>query len=107
MHGLANGLEARQYGFVTIKVSLLKLLQEIAEGWVCSCFPHKNRWTGFVKWHRQHGYSLLGRCSMSKHHGLRLHCLRQNSRELVISSKVQLPKIFTRGLWSVITTTLS
>ena len=47
-----------------------------------------------------------GRCSMLKYHG-RVRSLRRNSRELVISSKVRSPKIFKRGLWSVITTRVS
>ena len=40
---------------------------------------------------------LPGRCLMLKCHG-RVCCLSRNNRELVISSKVQSPKILTRSL---------
>ena len=47
-----------------------------------------------------------GRCLMVKRQRS-VRCLRRNSLELVISSRVRSPNIFTRGLWSVTTSSLS
>ena len=47
-----------------------------------------------------------GMCMMSNRHG-KVRCFSRNSQELVISSRVRSPRIFTKGLWSVTTRRLS